>query len=428
VDREGHDLEGKTLGAYRLLQVEESRALSSVYRAYQPGLNRDVMVEVLVPTATGEPAFKPLFMKYAQTVVRLRHANIVSVYDAACEGDLCYVVMESLECEPLMFHLWELQERRQLMDLEQAVYIVQQVADALDYAHQQGVHHLDLKPANIRLGPGNHVVVTEFGLAHVLQEASGFPATGLFIGTPAYQAPEQLLPNKSTGPATDVYSLGVVLYELVTGQMPYTADTPFAVMRQIVQGPIPLPRAVNPLLPKAVERVILKALAKEPAHRYATAGEMAQALARALQGIRKMQEGQGEQRIGDAAGHTTLTGRLTAAITGDAHRLKDRIGRRDQDHSSQDSGPDDLPIGVIRALLTSAFTPSDLYRFCQDRPDFRPVVKRFGPGQGLDDMVDRVIDYCSTQFLWEALLREVAKENPRQYARFEPDLRGMEAE
>jgi serine/threonine protein kinase len=427
VNRTWDDLQGRTIGPYRLLQRLGERGLGWTYKAYQPSMNRDVAILVVHPGLVTGETFRALFMEHAQMAARLDHVNIVSVYDMGCDGNLCYLVMELVGNESLADLLQALRAQKQLMALVQSGHIVQQVADALDYAHGQGVVHYDVKPSNILLGPDDHVLVTSFGLAQTVEAASGLDVTGIAIGTPMYESPEQLLGKKeSIGPAVDIYSLGVVLYEMVTGQVPFTGENPLNLILKHLHDSIPLPSVVNPSLPQGVERVILKALAKQPADRHTSAGEMAQALAQAMQGLPEVQEGQARQEFSNVHEGSTATGKVGAAIAERAHRVEQQGDSVSHGHPSLDL--DHLPIRAIRDLLTAAFTPQDLYRFCQDRPDFQPVVMRFGPGQGLDDMVDRVIDFCRTQFLWEVLLSEVAKDNPRQYARFEAYLHGAQPE
>jgi hypothetical protein len=138
--------------------------------------------------------------------------------------------------------------------------------------------------------------------------------------------------------------------------------------------------------------------------------------------------GSSPEESGDLYGHITVSGGVVGAIGGRGHHIEQGIESRNHAGASPDVDPDHPPIAAIRDLLTAAFTAKGLYRFCQDRPDFRPLVAQFGSGQGLDDMVDRVIDHCRTQLLWHELLAEVAKESPRQFARFEPYLQDTDTE
>jgi serine/threonine-protein kinase len=165
------------------------------------------------------------------------------------------------------------------MPLAEAVRTVRQVAAALDYAHAQGIVHRDLKPANIMLTAAGQIVITDFGLARIVG-ATHVTLSGDIMGTPAYMSPEQAQ-GKQGDARSDIYSLGVIFYEMVTGQRPFNADSPLAVIMQQLREPVPPPRSLNADLPEAIEPVILRALAKEPDARYRTAGELAEALARA---------------------------------------------------------------------------------------------------------------------------------------------------
>jgi serine/threonine-protein kinase len=168
------------------------------------------------------------------------------------------------------------------MSLDEAWRILEAVASALEYAHRQGMVHRDIKPANVMLTSKGDVVLTDFGIARIVG-ATQYTATGAVVGTPAYLSPEQGKGERGDE-RSDIYALGVVLYEMVTGQVPFDADTPLAVIFQHISDPLPLPRQLNPDVPEPVERVILQALAKEPDERYQTVPEMIGALKAALAG------------------------------------------------------------------------------------------------------------------------------------------------
>jgi len=270
-------LEGKTLGQYRLTERLGRGGMAEVYKAYQPGLDRYVAIKVLHAYFAEEEDFRNRFQREARAVARLRHSNVVQVYDFGVEGDIYYMAMEFLSGGTLKQRLRQADE---LLAPAETLRIVERVAAALDYAHARGIYHRDVKPSNVMLTDDRQVILTDFGLAK-MAEGSQFTRSGMSVGTPEYMAPEQGqgLPIDHRA---DVYSLGVVLYELLTGQVPYTADTPVAIIFKHIIDPLPLPRSLNADLDQGLERVILKALAKSPADRYQSAGELAAGLRQAL--------------------------------------------------------------------------------------------------------------------------------------------------
>jgi len=279
------DLVGRTLGQYRIEESIGVGGMATVYRAYQPGLDRYVAIKFIRPEFVTEEGFRARFEREARTIARLSHPNIVHVYDFGEEGNRYYLVMEFIVGGTLKDRLQSLSDAGEIMDLDEAHRIIRQVGDALDHAHQQGVIHRDIKPANIMLPSDGRAVLNDFGLAKMVEATSGLTTTGAITGTPAYMSPEQIEGDKTKiGPASDLYSLGVVLYEMVTGRVPFTADTPLAVILKHLHDPIPLPSTLNPALPEDVERIMLKALAKDPAARYQVADELGRELERALQG------------------------------------------------------------------------------------------------------------------------------------------------
>ena len=270
-------LEGINLGQYRLVERLGKGGMAEVYKAYQPSLDRYVAIKVLHAYFAEEEDFRNRFQREARAVARLRHPNIVQIYDFGVEGDIYYMAMEFLAGGTLKQRL---RQTEALLPHQEVLRIVERVAAALDYAHARGIYHRDVKPANIMLTDDNQVILTDFGLAK-MAEGSQYTRSGLSVGTPEYMAPEQGQ-GLPVDHRADVYSLGVVLYELLTGQLPYTADTPVAVIFKHIKDPLPLPRTINPALDEKLERVILKALAKSPADRYQSAGELAVALRQAL--------------------------------------------------------------------------------------------------------------------------------------------------
>ena len=275
------DLVGRTLGNYRIVERIGRGGMASVYKAYQPALERYVAIKVIHSQLVEEDeGFIERFRREAKAVASLRHPNIVQVFDFGVEDDIYYMVMEFIQGTTLKARLNELVRRGQLMPLEEVVRIIKAVASGLEHAHQRGMIHRDIKPANIIITPQGEPIITDFGIAHIVG-GTRLTATGAMIGTPAYMSPEQA--RGEPGDArSDIYSLGVVLYEMTTGRVPFDADTPLAILMKHLSDPLPLPRRVNPNLPEPVQEVILKALAKNPDDRYQSATALAQALERAI--------------------------------------------------------------------------------------------------------------------------------------------------
>lgn len=272
-----HDLIGQTLGQYRIVEQLGKGGMATVYKAFQPSLERYVAIKVLPPYFAHEEGFSQRFEREAKAIARLDHPHILPIYDSGQEGDVSYIVMRYVDAGTLKDV-----ETGEPLPIEQASNVVSQTAEALDYAHQNGVIHRDIKPANILLDRGEWVLLTDFGLARMVEVSQQLTASGVGVGTPAYMAPEQGQGTRVDGRA-DVYALGVVLYEMLTGRVPYEAETPLAVVLKHVTEPLTMPRLVNPDIPEAAELVILKAMAKNPDDRYQTAGDMAAALCNAVE-------------------------------------------------------------------------------------------------------------------------------------------------
>ncbi len=262
-------MDSKQLGGrYQLERKIGGGGMAIVYKARDLVLNRPVAVKVLRPQFGTDEDFVNRFRREAQAVASLSHPNIVSVYDVGQEEDTYFMVMEYVEGQTLK----DLINQQGALPVAEAVRIAVQVCDALDHAHQNKIIHRDIKPHNILIGNNGRVKVTDFGIARAVTSAT-ITHTGSVLGSVHYFSPEQAR-GGVTQEKSDIYSLGIVLYEMVTGQLPFSGDSPISVALKHLQEPLPHPREINPNIPQSVENVILRALVKDPLLRYASAKEM----------------------------------------------------------------------------------------------------------------------------------------------------------
>lgn len=262
-------MEGQRLGGrYQIESRVGGGGMAIVYKAKDLILNRPVAVKVLRSQFGTDEDFVNRFRREAQAVASLSHPNVVGVYDVGQEGDTHYMVMEYIEG----YTLKEVIIQRGALPVEEAVRVAEQICDALDHAHQNQIIHRDIKPHNIMIGKNGRVKVTDFGIARAVTSAT-ITHTNAMLGSVHYFSPEQAR-GGITGEKSDIYSLGIVLYEMVTGELPFSGDSPISVALKHLQEPLPEPRQVNPSIPQSVENVILKALVKDPFLRYASASEM----------------------------------------------------------------------------------------------------------------------------------------------------------
>ena len=295
---------GKTIaGRYEILQKLGEGGMGVVYKAMQTSVERIVALKILHPHMTGNEEALKRFQREAKTTSKLRQANAIHIYDFGVEGSLSFLVMEYIEGESLD----DVIRKSGALELPRVANIVRQVCYALAEAHDLGIVHRDLKPSNIYLSRkrdgSEEVKVLDFGIAKVLGEQQGMTRltqTGMIIGTPQYMSPEQVeglpLDHRS-----DVYSLGIIMYELLTGETPFQADTPFKLlMKHVKEKPVP-PRKFRPNLaiPEAVEKIVLKALEKDPAKRFQSISELQQSL---------------EAAAGAPQTKTAKTGRLSKSL------------------------------------------------------------------------------------------------------------------
>ena len=268
---------GQMLGAYRIISRIGQGGMASVYKAYQPSMDRNVAIKVLPGQLAESPEFVTRFQQEARIIAKLEHPHILPVFDFGEDNGITYFVMRYFEAGTLKSKM-----EAGPLPLDEIDRIFTQLADALGYAHARGVIHRDLKPANALVDADGNLFLTDFGIAKLLESASPrLTQTDAIMGTPAYISPEQAR-AEPVDQRSDIYSLGLILYEMVTGRVPYMADTPLAVILKHVSDPLPLPSMVKADIPPAIEQVILNALAKNPNDRFGTTAEFVSAWKRAL--------------------------------------------------------------------------------------------------------------------------------------------------
>jgi serine/threonine protein kinase len=263
---------GQTLGRYKILSELGRGAMGAVYRAVDPMIEREVAIKTLLPDLPEEvmEAVRERFLREARSAGRLNHPNIVTIHDVGVQDGVAYIAMELIEGDSLQHVLKE----GGFLSYSTTSDLVAQVADALDYAQRFQIVHRDVKPANIMLDAHGRAKLTDFGVARL--PSSEMTQTGDTLGSPKYMSPEQVL-GQPADPRADIFSLGIVLFEMLTGRHPFVQpnDTAFSLMHRIAGEPhVPL-READPKVPPAFDRIIERALAKKPADRYARAAEMA---------------------------------------------------------------------------------------------------------------------------------------------------------
>ena len=276
---------GQMLGPYRIINQVGRGGMATVYKAYQPSVDRYVAIKVLPSQLAESREFATRFQQEARIIAKLEHPHILPVFDYGESDGVSYFVMRYMEAGTLKERMIE----GRPLPMQEIDRLFTQLAEALSYAHSHGVVHRDLKPANVLIDSQGNIFLTDFGIAKLLESASPrLTQTDAIMGTPAYISPEQAQ-GHPVDQRSDIYSLGIILYEMVTGSVPFTAETPLAVLFKHISDPLPPPSLVKSDIPPVIEQVILKALAKDPRDRFATAAEFVAAWGRALQTRETMQ-------------------------------------------------------------------------------------------------------------------------------------------
>ncbi|MBN2393688.1 MAG: protein kinase [Anaerolineae bacterium] len=267
------DLVGQTIGPYQIVSRLGRGGMADVYKARQTTLDRDVAIKVMLPHIITDEGFNARFQREAQTAAKLHHSNIVRIYNFGQENDIYYIVMEYVSSENLKMRLQALREHGERISVTEAIRITLQIGFALQYAHNQGVLHRDIKPANVLLSPSGTAILSDFGLAKLVDSSQRLTGSDV-IGTPAYMAPERINESETVDHRADIYALGVMLYEMIAGQVPFDADTSAAIIYKHLLTPVPNLRQFRTDIPDYLVAVVEKALEKEPQQRYRTVEAM----------------------------------------------------------------------------------------------------------------------------------------------------------
>jgi eukaryotic-like serine/threonine-protein kinase len=269
---------GQQLGDYVIETLLGQGGMARVYRATDPNLGKVAAIKVIDPGVATDPEYMRRFKREAQAVSKLSHPNIVNIYQFGVDHGIYYMAMAFIEGVDVDWLIKDYRRENRLMSYDNLLKIVGQIASALDYAHSQGVIHRDVKPGNIMVTAQGRAYLTDFGLVRDM----AIPTLGEIFGSPQYISPEQAINSAKAVPQSDLYSLGVVIYEIMAGRLPFDGASPNDIALMHIQQPPPAPSRFNPNLPRPIEAVILKALAKPVSDRYQSGADLFNALRHAV--------------------------------------------------------------------------------------------------------------------------------------------------
>ncbi len=271
-------LVGRSLGQFRVVERIGSGGMATVFKAYQPTLDRYVAIKVLPAYHARDPIFVKRFVQEARSVAKLAHPNIVQIHDFGDQDNITYIVMEYVDGGTLKDRL------KKPLPVPEAVDYIIQAAEGLDCAHRNGIIHRDVKPANMLVRRDGHLLLSDFGIAKILEGTTNLTRVGTSIGTPQYMSPEQGTggQTQAVDRRSDIYSLGIVLFHCLTGRVPFTGDSPIAITVKHLNDPLPADKLIEVGVPNPIIQVIQQMTAKQPYERYQSADAVVDALTNAL--------------------------------------------------------------------------------------------------------------------------------------------------
>src|SRR5947209_6973848 len=268
-------LVGRSLGQFRVVERIGSGGMATVFKAYQPTLDRYVAIKVLPAYHARDPVFVKRFVQEARSVAKLAHPNIVQIHDFGDQENITYIVMEYVDGGTLKDRL------KKPLPVPEAVDYIIQAAEGLDCAHRNGIIHRDVKPANMLVRRDGHLLLSDFGIAKILEGTTNLTRVGTSIGTPQYMSPEQGGAGGQTQAVdrrSDIYSLGIVLFHCLTGRVPFTGDSPITITVKHLNDPLPIDKLIEIGVPNPIIQVIQQMTAKQPYERYQSSDEVVDAL------------------------------------------------------------------------------------------------------------------------------------------------------
>lgn len=271
----------KQIDEYQIVKLLGRGGMARVYQAVDVRIKRKVAIKVIDKTHRSKSDYVSRFKQEAQAIARLEHPHVVRLYRYGEQDDLVYMAMQYIEGLDLAALLESYRADDAYLELDEVARLIREICAGLDYAHAQGVIHRDVKPSNIMIDREGHAIITDFGLAMLAEVTT----QGNVLGSPHYLSPEQAISSAKVVPQSDLYSVGVILYEMLTGAVPFDAEEPLTIAQMQIKDPVPLPSRLRPDLSRDLERVVLKCLDKNPAHRYRTGADLANALEKAITGV-----------------------------------------------------------------------------------------------------------------------------------------------